>query len=265
MWVDHTFQERLVVISTVWTVLRLATVGIAALSLGFAGSPVALALNTYWFLLLLLAIALVGGVAWARPAVALLAGEAVATLAVLQGLWPLLFPHAPLVGAPGAETNGARWRLVFTDLDQAVAKYIPVPAAWPDSDIWLRVDLGSDYKGQAGFEVTINGRRLGVLKNEPQNPGYVGDGAARWLMRVPRDVLAMAPVARVELSPTALDPRLSIAGHSDVRVDPLRDQGSWFFDGRAWHTDRLAGPSGPRVTGTYRIWFALSELGVPIG
>ncbi len=244
--------------------LRLSAAGLAALALGFGSSPATLAINAYWFLLLL-AIALLGGLAWSRPRVGIAAAEAITTLIILHGLQPVLSPNAPLAGSRGTETNGSSWRLVFTSLDQAVAKDLPLPASWQETPIYLRIDLGTDYKGQAGFLVQVNGQTLGELKNGPQNPGYIGDGTARWIMAVPRDVLALAPVAHVVLRPTSLDPNLSIAGSADPLADPLKQWGSWFFDGQEWRNDRLAGPSRGRVVGTYRIWFALAEGGSPVG
>jgi|GEM_PF-2929243 len=244
--------------------LRLGAAGLAALALGFGSSPATLAINAYWFLLLL-AIALLGGLAWYRLKAGIIAAEAVTTLIILHGLWPVFSPNAPLVEPRGTETNGSSWRLVFTSLDQAVAKDLPLPPGWQEIPLSLRVDLGTDYKGQAGFLVQINGQTLGELKNGPQNPGYSGEGTARWLMPVPHDVLALAPIAHVVLRPTSLDPTLSIAGSADPLADPLKEWGSWFFDGREWRNDRLAGPSRGRAAGTYRIWLVPSQGEVPVG
>src|SRR5688572_21399188 len=57
-------------------VLRFAAVGLAALLLAFHAHPVALAINVFW-LVLLLVLALLGGLAWDRPRAAVVAGEAI--------------------------------------------------------------------------------------------------------------------------------------------------------------------------------------------
>ena len=86
-------------------------------------------------------------------------------------------------------------------------------------------------------------------------------GIPSWHRPVPRAVLARSPLAYVVLRPTALDARLSIAGHGDARVEPLGRWSSWFFDGQAWQNERLAGIAAP-AQGTYRIWLMVG-LGDP--
>ncbi|MGH2350522.1 MAG: hypothetical protein ACRDJN_02780, partial [Chloroflexota bacterium] len=165
-------------------------------------------------------------------------------------------------GALGTQTNGVSWRLVFSSGEQAAMKTLALPDGWREDVTYVKVDLGADYHGTAGFLLEVNGEALGELSNQMDVPPYLTPSTTAWTKPVPRAVLARAPMARVVLRPSSLDPRLSIAGHGDPLVEPLKHWNSWFFDGRGWRNDRLAGPAGGEAAGTYRIWL-FRALGVP--
>jgi hypothetical protein len=154
------------------------------------------------------------------------------------------------------------WRLAFTDLDQALMKSQPRPAGWEHTAAYVRIDLGRDYQGAAGFVVEVNGEPLGSISNVAPTPPYLELSTDRWVVPVPRDVLARDTLTRVVLRPSQLDARLTVAGHGDPLVEPLGPGNSWFFDGRAWHNDQLAGPAAGRAVGTYRIWLEVAT-GIP--
>lgn len=240
-------------------VLRLGGLGLAALLLAFHAHPVALAINVFW-LVLLLAMALLGGVAWDRPRAAVVAGEAIVAIVAVQGLWSVAVPSAVLAPARVGETYGVSWRLAFTSPQQALMKTLPLPNGWPGQAVYLRVDLGTDYKGTAGFALAVNGYALGELNAATVDPDVSTRYIPSWAVRLPADVVASAPLARIELRPSGLDPRLSVAGHGDRLAEPLGTRNSAFFDGITWRHDRLAGPAGGAATGTYRIWLDIILL-----
>lgn len=242
-------QRRGAVLAT----LRLGGVGLAALVLAFHAHPVALAINVFW-LVLLLAIALLGGLAWDRPRTVIIAGEAIVAIVAVQGLWSVAVPSAGLPPARLGETYGVSWRLAFTSPQQALMKTLPLPNGWPGQTVYLLIDLGTDYKGTAGFALTVNGHALGEINAMTVDPDVSPRNIPSWAVRLPADVIASAPLARVELRPSGLDSKLSVAGHGDPLVEPLGSRNSAFFDGVTWRHDRLAGPGGGPATGTYRIW-----------
>ena len=212
-------------------------------------------LNAYWFLLLL-ATAVLGGLASRRPQAGVLAGESVVALAAMQGLWPVLAPAAPPLDLLAHETSvqGVSWRVSFTEPQQALTKLFSLPAGWERVRVYLRIDLSTDYAGDAGFVLEVNGVPLGEINRVTGRMWRVGVGTPHWTYRLPRDVLARAPLVQVTLRPAGLDPRLSIPGHRDPLIEPLGTWNAFFFDGQRWQADRLAGPSGPPASGTYRIW-----------
>jgi hypothetical protein len=233
-----------------------------ALLVAYGQAPVTLAVNAFW-LALLLGTGTVAAYAAGRPARAALAGEIVLAAIVVQALWStalLAAGNARRAADESGPVLGVSWHLAFSSLDQAAAKVLPRPEGWALEAVYLRVDVSRPYAGKAGFLVTVNGRLLGEL-NEQTRDQHVGtQGIPSWAMRVPRDVLATSALVRVVLQPTAVDPALSLPGHGDPRVEPLGEANSWFFDGRRWANDRLAGPGAP-ARGTYRIWLwpALGE------
>jgi hypothetical protein len=238
----------------VGTAARLLVVGLTALWLGLHPSPASWAINAYWFFLLL-AVALVGGGAIGRPRAGVLAGEAVMTLAVLQGLWPVLGVVPSLDLDPFApQTQGVGWRLSFTDQRQALAKVFDLPPGWDAVRVYLRVDLTNDYVGDAGFLVAVNGQGVGQLDRHAGKAVQVGVVAPHWALELPHSALSRAPFAEVTLTPTKIDPALSIPGHGDPNIEPLGKRNSRFYDGETWRTDRLAGPLFGPASGTYRMW-----------
>src|SRR5437870_6806288 len=72
--------------SQLFITLRLVAAGTCALLLAYQTAPEALALNAYWFGLLL-ATALLGGHALSGRRAAAVAGEVVLAMAAAQGLW----------------------------------------------------------------------------------------------------------------------------------------------------------------------------------
>jgi hypothetical protein len=233
------------------------TLAAASLLLAFAAAPVAFALNAFW-LALLLALVLLGGAAWDRPRAALIGGEVVLAIVAVQGLWSIAFPGAPSPRPRVGPEYGVSWRLAFTGGDEAMMKLLPLPNGWETRPVYLRVDLGSDYKGAAGFAVSVNGRDAGLLNSRTTDPGFKTPGIPSWAMRLPREALAAAPVAEIVLRHAGIDRRLTIPGHADVHAEPLGPANSRFFDGVAWHTDRLAGPHAGPASGAYRIWLDAS-------
>src|SRR5687768_16409738 len=142
---------------------RLLVVGLAALWIGLGASPISWALNAYW-LCLLLATTLVGGVAVRRPGAGMHLAEGVVTLSAVQGLWPVLGGVAPLDLDPfAARDQGVSWRLTFTDERQALTKVFDLPPGWNTVRVFLRVDLANHYAGDAGFDVLVNGEVVGQL------------------------------------------------------------------------------------------------------
>lgn len=234
----------------------------AALVAAYHDAPLALALNAFW-LLVACAIGAAAAVAAWRPARLVLGAEVVLALVVVQGLWFVAVPGVSYsrqrLDQPGPQ-QGLSWRLSFSGLDQALMKEMPRLPQWASEAVYLRVDLSRPYDGPAGFRVEVNGADLGVLADATHERNIETIGIPSWAMRVPRDVLSRAPLVRVVLRPTAIDPRLSIPGHGDPLVEPLKAANSWFFDGATWRNDRLAGP-GVEARGTYRIrlWTALGE------
>jgi hypothetical protein len=233
---------------------RLGTVGLAMLWLGLGTVPVAWAINAYWFLLLL-ALALLGGLVCRKPRAGVVAGEVVLLLAAVQGLWPVLVQPPPLaLAALEQRTQGVSWRLAFTDKRQALIKHLHLSPGWETVQVFVRVDLSDDYRGDAGFVLELNGEVVGELNRHTVSQWQIGIGSPHWAYPLPREVLARTPLAQVTLRPAALDPQLSIPGHSDAQIEPLRQWNSWFFDGQTWRNDRLAGPNAGPASGTYRIW-----------
>jgi hypothetical protein len=237
--------------------LRLLVLGTAALLLPFAASPTALAVNVFW-LVLLLAVVLLGGLAWDRPRAALVAGEAVLAAVAVQGLWSLAFPNAPSPRPRVGPEYGVSWRLAFAGQEEALMKLLPLPNGWETQPVYLRVDLGSDYKGDAGFAVAVNGHDAGVLNARTADPGFKTPGIPSWAMRLPREALVGAPLVQIVLRPAGIDRRLTVPGHGDFRAEPFGPANSRFFDGVTWHEDRLAGPHAGPASGTYRIWLDAS-------
>jgi hypothetical protein len=137
----------------------------------------------------------------------------------------------------------------------------PRPSEWAVLPVYLRVDLGSAYDGDGGFQVEVNGVPVGQMNGRTQAglPWYLGQSDDRWVHRVPREVLSKAPLVRVVLKPAKVDPLLSIAGHGDALTEPLGRLNSWFFDGQSWSSDRLAGPNGGSATGAYRLFWAVDQ------
>jgi hypothetical protein len=231
----------------------LGVLGAIILLVAYPGASVSLAVNAFWYVLLL-ALALFGGLAWGRPRAAVVGGELVLALIAVQGLWSVAVPSArPPAGRLGP-VYGVSWRLTFDSPEQALMKTVPLPNGWDGQEVYLRVDLGTDYKGGAGFAVAVNGQDLGDLNARTAAPGYVTPGIPSWAMRVPPSVLERSSLVRVVLRPSGVDPKLSIPGHADTRGEALGAENSYFFDGDGWRNDRLAGPAGGRATGTYRIY-----------
>jgi hypothetical protein len=243
----------------------LVVAGLVATTLGFGHQPVAWVLNAFLFGVLL-AVALLGGYATARPAVFVGAAEVVVALAVVQGVSPVLRPRAreSLAADTSPERiNGTSWYLGFVAADQAAMKRLRLPRDWRERSVYVRIDIAYSYSGPAGFVVQVNGEDIGLVNAQSAAPWYVVTGSGQWVVRVPPDVLARGPVAQVLVRPSALDPSLTIAGHGDPLVDSLggRESSSAFFDGQAWSSDRLAGASRPPVRGTYRIWLVAAPRG----
>ncbi|MGI8422841.1 MAG: hypothetical protein ACR2NO_01765 [Chloroflexota bacterium] len=234
--------------------LRLALVGLSALTVGLGGSPVSWVLNAYWFCLLL-ATAIVAGIAVGRPRAGVLAGEVVVVFAAVQGLWPFFAPMPALNLNPfAASAQGVGWRMSFTEHQQALVKVFDLPSGWQRARVYLRVDLTSEYEGEAGFLVEVNGETAGLLNRSNGQLVQIGVVAPHWALELPQHALARAPLGYVGLRPAGLDPVLSIPGHRDPYIEPLGLRNSWFFDGASWRHDRLAGPAAGRASGTYRMW-----------
>src|SRR5262245_17878996 len=109
--------------------LRVGILGAAVLLLAYARPPVSLRVHAFWFALLL-AIALLGGLAWGRPRAAVIAAEAVLALVAVQGLWSVATPGARPPGARLGEEYGVSWRLTFAGPQQALMKTLPLPNEW---------------------------------------------------------------------------------------------------------------------------------------
>jgi hypothetical protein len=226
------------------------------LGLGFATQPVALAINGFWGALLF-ALAVTGGFALRGIRGAALGAEAVLALVALQGVWAIVAGNEPTTRAALARagtTSGVSWRFAFTDEREAVMKIFPRPAGWDDHLIYLRVDLADLYLGDAGFRLEVNGVPLGEVSNRATPPEGGPGGIPSWTRPIPLDVLRGDPLVWAVLRPTRLDPRLSIAGDRDARIEPLGRYSTWLFDGMEWTRDQLAGQFAPRAPGTYRIW-----------
>ena len=235
-------------------------VGLAAQLVGYWGLPRAWVLTTFWFVLLMGAAVLLGVVSGNRRR-AVVVGEAILAVTSLQALWPVVAPTPWQRPAPAARAaaSGVSWSASFTALDQRLLKEIPRPDGWERSARpYVRIDLGRDYKGPAGFLIEVNGHDLGEVSNRTLAPGTEPPPTIpAWTVFLPRAVLAESPLVTVVLRPTALDPLLSVAGHGDPLVEPLGDLNSFFYDGAAWSNDRLAGPRYRRAVGTYRIWLSI--------
>ncbi len=241
------------------SLLRMAVIGIAAITLGYGGAFVAWSLNVFSFLLVLAAVVATvlctagpSGASRARWA-----GELVTALVVVQGVSPVLTPIPSTLSFGGSGSdwqNTISWRLIFTDERQALRQRILVPHNWEVSDNYLRIDLGRRYTADAGFDVQVNGVAIGRVSYASQAPWEGGLEDIQWWIKVPRQVLAVAPIAEVRLSPSGLDPRLTLAGHADPRADPAGREASAFFDGSVWSSGRLAGVAQPATAGTYRIF-----------
>jgi hypothetical protein len=236
-----------------WAVLRIGALGVAALVLAFRAQPVALAINLFWFVLVL-GTAVLAGVAWARPRATVVAAEAVLAVVAVQGLWAVATPGARSPAARTGPVYGIGWHAAFTGDDQALMKTIPLPNGWKGNTVYLVVDLGTTYRGPAGFALAVNDVDLGVLDASTATPDSGSSGFPSWSLRLPDEVLDRAPLARIVLRPAGLDVDLSVAGHGDSRFEPLGARNSWFFDGVQWRNDRLAGVGGGPAVGTYRIW-----------
>jgi hypothetical protein len=234
-------------------VLQAGVLGAVVLLLAYARAPVTLGLNAFWYLLLL-AIVLLGGLAWGRPRAAVVAAEVVLALVAVQGLWSAATPGARPPAARLGDQYGVSWRLTFTGPQQALMKTLPLPNEWEGRAVYLRVDLGAGYEGPAGFAVEVNGQELGDLSARTADRSVSTSGIPSWSMRLPDRVVDSAPLARVVLRPSGIDPRLTVAGHADPLVEPLGVNNSFFFDGETWRNDRLAGPDYGPAGGTYRVW-----------
>ena len=237
--------------------IRVYLPAVLVLAAGLSSSPVRLGLSLFWFLL---------GTALVAAALQhrrwhLAGAEALLGLAALHALPGMAFslPPSPL-GVPGGpgptpadgrQTNTVSWRAAFTAANQAAMKVIPVPAEMRGQPLLVRVDLGSDYQGSAGFTLEVNDAPIGTLSRAATGTSYLGGRAGPyWGRRVPAGLLS-GPEARIVLRPLRLDTTLTIAGHGDRLIDPFGH--SAFFDGTTWRPDHLAGPTTP-AAGTYRIW-----------
>ena len=232
-----------------WSAAPLFSGGVAtvALLLGFGQHPLALALHGYWLALVVASLVLSDRV-WRPRAHGVLLREGVTGLVAIAALVPILVPPSPAATGPWVG-NERVWTLAFGAMEEALTKTVSRPEEWDVQPLHLRIDLIDHYDGPAGFLVEVNGQTLGRL-DAASNRSPSTD---RMLYAVPRSVVAGSEEVIIVLRPAAIDPRLRIVGHPDPNSEPLRERNSWFFDGRVWRNDRLAGGSA-RVVGTYRVW-----------
>lgn len=244
--VRHVSPER-----TLGAVLLL---GGLAIAVAFS-DPRTLIVNAFWWVVSVLAIVGVAEALGSRRH-AVLAAEGMLALVLLHAFGQPESRRYVEVG-PG---NGVSWAFSFERADQKIVKLFPRPDTWdsPLHDTVVRADLAGPYQGPAGYEVWVNGQRLGALNGYTPEAIWGGPGGPRWAVTVPSEVLARDPLVTVEVRPDGIDPALAIAGHGDALVALLGREATWLFDGKQWTRDRLAGARGGLSQGTYRLWLVSS-------
>ena len=230
----------------------MAAIGVAH----WPAAPHAFWVNLYWLVLLFAAAVLSTAVRW-RGLPRVLAAEAVLAVIAVQALWSTALAEGVLPRPTVGERSGVSWTLAFASPQQAIEKTFARPDGWRIDATYIRVDLGARYTGDAGFRVSANGQYVGTLDRATTAESVITQGVPAWSIRVPLAVLAGLDVVRVELRPAAIDRRLRIAGQADPLIDRAQRGSSRFFDGHAWHSNRLDGLS-PGTNGTYRIWLLRS-------
>lgn len=245
-------------VSPMRTLCTVLLLGGLAIAVTFS-DPRILIVNASWWVVSVLAIVGVAEALGSRRH-AVLAAEGMLTLVLLHAFGQ---PDSRRVVEVGP-ANGVTWAFSFERADQRIVKLFPRPDSWdsPLHDMVVRADLARPYYGRAGYEVSVNGERLGTINGYTPASVWGGPGGFQWVVRVPAEVLARAPLVPVEVRPDGIDPGLAIAGHGDALVAQLGREATWLFDGTRWTRDQLAGTRGGRSQGTYRLWL-ISSLRPP--